>query len=383
MKSKDRVREAFAHRESDRVPVFEQEIASNIASKILGRYAYTGGGIGWRDNVELLFQRRRDFLVEKLCGDLIELHEKLDMDVVRAPLVPEKDAEGPKRKLDEYTYYYEDEEEERWSVHRYEPSTMMYSLVDSSFKREGLPAVERFIRNIEDKEIEIDESAFEVMRTMTERLGGERTITAASGIGIPFETSWLRALYEKPEIVGIYLDYCVRRELMLISRYKQIGVDFILGGGDIANNGGPFYSPGVFRKAILPKLKQIVDFCHELALPYIYRTDGNIWPIANELLVESGVDGYGEIDAQAGMRLGELKAKFPGLVLWGNVDCAKTLVFGSREEVIDETRRAITEGAPGGGYILGSSNTIHPNVRLENFLLMLETAKRYGRYQNM
>jgi uroporphyrinogen decarboxylase len=80
------------------------------------------------------------------------------------------------------------------------------------------------------------------------------------------------------------------------------------------------------------------------------------------------------------MKLGELKAKFKGLVLWGNIDCAKTLVFGSKEEVAQETKRAIRQGGPGGGYILGSSNTIHPNVRLENFLVMLETARRYGKY---
>ncbi|MGQ9597698.1 MAG: hypothetical protein ACUVQY_11080, partial [Thermoproteota archaeon] len=81
-------------------------------------------------------------------------------------------------------------------------------------------------------------------------------------------------------------------------------------------------------------MRKIINFCHGLELPYIYRTDGNIWQIANELLVESGVDGYGEIDAQAGMKLGELKRSFPNLVLWGNIDCAKTLVLGTKEQVI-------------------------------------------------
>lgn len=32
------------------------------------------------------------------------------MDIIRAPLVPDKNTKGPKKKLDDYTYYYEDED---------------------------------------------------------------------------------------------------------------------------------------------------------------------------------------------------------------------------------------------------------------------------------
>lgn len=381
LNSKERVKVTFGHEEPDRVPVFEQEIASNIASQILGRHAYTGsGGIGWRETVELVFQHKRDFLVDRLCQDLVELHEGLGMDVVRAPLVPEKGAEGPKRKLDEYTYYYEDEESRTWSIQRYEPRTMMFSVVDSSYRREGVPAVERLVHKIEDEEIELEKSAYEAMEVIVGALGRERAITTSSGIGIPLESSWLRVLYDKPELVETYLRYLVKREKTHILESKRIGIDFVLGGGDIANNSGPFYSPSIIRRFILPRLEEITGFCHELGLAYVYRTDGNIWPIANELFIESGVDGYGEIDAQAGMRLGDLKRRLPNLVLWGNIDCAKTLVLGSKEDATRETIEAIKEAAAGGGYILGSSNTIHPTVKLENFLAMLDAARRYGEY---
>lgn len=67
-------------------------------------------------------------------------------------------------------------------------------------------------------------------------------------------------------------------------------------------------------------------------------------------------------------------------MLWGNIDCAKTLVLGTKEQVIRKTMEAIRTAAPGGGYILGSSNTIRPTVKLENFMTMLETARAYGKY---
>ena len=114
----------------------------------------------------------------------------------------------------------------------------------------------------------------------------------------------------------------------------------------------------------------------------MYRTDGNIWPIAEELLVESGVHGYGEIDIEAGMNIGELKRRFPHLTLWGGVKCGSTLIRGTKEEIVTETKKAIEEGAPGGGFIFGSSNAIQSSVPPENFLIMLETAKKYGKYKS-
>ncbi|MGQ9597699.1 MAG: hypothetical protein ACUVQY_11085 [Thermoproteota archaeon] len=74
----------------------------------------------------------------------------------------------------------------------------------------------------------------------------------SSVIGIPLEASWLRALYEKPTIVENYLDHIVKREIFLISKYRKIGVDFILGGGDIASNSGPFFSLPIFKKIFRP-----------------------------------------------------------------------------------------------------------------------------------
>ncbi|MGC8977064.1 MAG: hypothetical protein ACP5OB_05510 [Candidatus Ratteibacteria bacterium] len=44
MTGKERVINAFSHKESDFVPVSDQLIVSKVASEILGRYAYTGGG---------------------------------------------------------------------------------------------------------------------------------------------------------------------------------------------------------------------------------------------------------------------------------------------------------------------------------------------------
>jgi uroporphyrinogen decarboxylase len=381
MTGRERVQTAIFHETPDRVPLFEQEIASNVASAILGRRAYTcGGGIGWREVAELLFNGKRDFLVERASRDLKDLHLILDLDMIRPPLLPSK---GPKKKINSNTYYYEDEDSKTWWIQRFDESSKMFMTVDSSFRREGLQAVERFIEKSLDKPIEIDENSFNIWDRLFDDFGEEKFFAGGGNLAISMDPPWLKALYQRPTLIEAYLDRVLKILKASIKVQKNHGADLILGGGDIADNHGPVISPSIYRKIFLPKLKELTDFCHSLGLPYIYRTDGYIWPLAKELFVDSGVDGYGEIDAQAGMKLSDLKKKLPHLILWGNVDCAKTLVLGSPSDVEAETKRCIEEGSPGGGFILGSSNTIHPNVKPENFLIMLKTAKKYGIYDKL
>ena len=54
--------------------------------------------------------------------------------------------------------------------------------------------------------------------------------------------------------------------------------------------------------------------------------------------------------------------------------------YATVEEVVEETKQAIIKGAPGGGYILSSSNSIHASVKPENYMAMLDTLKKFGRY---
>lgn len=46
----------------------------------------------------------------------------------------------------------------------------------------------------------------------------------------------------------------------------------------------------------------------------------------------------------------------------------------------DRTKKLIKELAPGGGYVLSSGHSINPAVKLENFLVMHDTLKKFGQY---
>ena len=81
------------------------------------------------------------------------------------------------------------------------------------------------------------------------------------------------------------------------------------------------------------------------------------------------------------MDIVELKRDYGGrLCLVGNTDLSFTLTLGTPEDVRAEVRERIRGVAPGGGYCVGSSNTVTNYVPLPNFRAMLETTFQYGAY---
>ena len=62
----------------------------------------------------------------------------------------------------------------------------------------------------------------------------------------------------------------------------------------------------------------------------------------------------------------------------GNLDTA-TLMYGSKEQIADETKRIIDIGAPGGGFIMDISIGID-ECKLENLDVFFETSLKHGKY---
>jgi uroporphyrinogen decarboxylase len=190
----------------------------------------------------------------------------------------------------------------------------------------------------------------------------------------------LMTIAAEPELIKALVDMSVEINLAMAKEVASRGVDFIWTGDDYAYNTGPMMSPNSFRELFYPGLCRVIGGFRELGLPVIKHTDGDLWPII-DMIVDSGISCLDPIDPQAGMDLSEVKAKYGHrIALKGNVDCAQTLSYATVEEVVEETKQAIIKGAPGGGYILSSSNSIHASVKPENYMAMLDTLKKFGRY---
>jgi len=198
-------------------------------------------------------------------------------------------------------------------------------------------------------------------------------------MGMPITAPWLEAMLLDPEAIEKYLDIQLARALESLKVQAKMGVRIFWGGADMASKSGPVYSPHLFHKFMLPRLQKVSELYNKLGVYHIFKSDGNLWPVAGDLFVKSGIHGCIEIEGDAGMDLGRLKKEYGHLTLWGNLS-THLLRVGTVEEVIKETKNCIDKAAEGGGYVFSISNAILHGTPPENVLAMYKTAKEYGKY---
>jgi uroporphyrinogen decarboxylase len=161
--------------------------------------------------------------------------------------------------------------------------------------------------------------------------------------------------------------------------FIEAGVEILVVGDDYADNHGPLINPQLFKEYEVPNLKNIVDIGKKHGVPVLKHSDGNLYPILDDI-VSTGINGLHPIEPGA-MDLRDVKEKLGNKIcILGNVDCRDVLPYGSEEDVRRDVRRCIDAAAKGGGFVLASSNSIHSNVNVENVYVMVDEARKYGKY---
>ena len=227
---------------------------------------------------------------------------------------------------------------------------------------------------------------FDKIKTALDRFGDEKSIIirlrdvfSQPRDLMGFE-NFLMAFYTDPDLVDELMRISVEYNTKLAKNAKEIGGKIIVVGDDVADNSGLMMSPDMYKKQIFPRFKELISNFKEMDFLVIKHTDGKILDIM-DLLVESGIDCIDPIDPLAGMNIAEMKKDYGDkLCLKGNIDCVKTLVNKTQEEVKKETIECILAASPGGGHVISSSNSIHRGINPENYKTFLDTIKEYGTY---
>jgi uroporphyrinogen decarboxylase len=166
----------------------------------------------------------------------------------------------------------------------------------------------------------------------------------------------------------------------LFKNAAEAGADVLLTGDDYAGRLGTLMSPAHFRRFVLPYLKRAVEVAKSFGLPFIKHTDGNLWKVMDDI-VGSGISGLCPLEPIAHMDIGEVKRRYGDRIcLAGNIDCTEVLPHGTEKDVAEAVKETIAKAAPGGGFVLSSSNSIHPGVKPDNYLAMINAARKFGNY---
>lgn len=209
-----------------------------------------------------------------------------------------------------------------------------------------------------------------------------------SGVGGIFTRTWMILGYEHfcysladdPELVARVSEQVGRIQCEVLRRVVKMDKVFAIWyGDDLAYTEGLLASPQVFRRHLFPWMEEMATIAHEAGMPFILHSDGTLWQILDDL-VALGLNALHPIEPKA-MDINQVKARYGHkLALFGNIDLGYTLTRGTPEEVRAEVKQRIRDLAPGGGYAVGSSNSVTRYVPLENFNAMREATFEYGVY---
>ena len=241
-----------------------------------------------------------------------------------------------------------------------------------------------------DMASKLEPNQFSVVEYWAEKMGRDKAHFIL--LADPIKTSWeLRG-----GMANLLMDYILQPDLVhalarIVTDYNmavvQMAVDLgyepdaVIMNGDLAGEQTTLMSPKHYREFVKPYHRELVDHVHGLGLKFVKHSDGNVWPILDDL-IDVGFDGFHPIQPQC-MDIAEVKQHVAGRIcLLGNIDVRYLLPFGSVDEVVQTVQDTIRKAAPGGGYILMSSNSIMPGCKAENVIAMFRAAREFGSYSD-
>jgi len=173
---------------------------------------------------------------------------------------------------------------------------------------------------------------------------------------------------------------CLGRFLGAISSaLADAGADCVWSWDDLGFRDGPFFSPSLYEKYLLPCHAQINRPFRKRGLPCVLHSDGNVNVLVPQL-IRAGFTVLQPMEAKAGMDVVQLKERYGDrLAFIGNID-ARTICTNNIELIRDEVLKKMGAAASGGGYVLCSDHSIPPDVTLDTFKAFSEMARKYGRY---
>ena len=149
-------------------------------------------------------------------------------------------------------------------------------------------------------------------------------------------------------------------------------------GTDFGTQRGPFISVETYRELFKPFNKRINDWIHaHTSWKTFIHTCGGIEPLIEDF-IDAGFDILNPVQCSAkDMEPERLKEKYGDRVtFWGGgVDTQKTLPFGTSNEVRQEVRERIKIFSQGGGFVFNTIHNVQANVPIENLLAMFETLR--------
>ncbi|MEG0785058.1 MAG: uroporphyrinogen decarboxylase family protein [Christensenella sp.] len=206
-------------------------------------------------------------------------------------------------------------------------------------------------------------------------------------VGGLFELAWALRGYEQfmmdlaltPEIPHYIMQkitdfYCEYIDRAMCAAGDKI--DVIFSYDDIACQRGMLISVQMWEEFIKPYHEQMNSVAKQYGKKILYHTCGNIYQSeVLDGLIEMGIDVLNPIQMCGDMSLEQLKESYgTKLCFHGGMDIQTVLPFFEAQKIREETRKLIRIMGAEGGFVFTSTHYIQNDTPIENVIAMYEEA---------
>jgi len=154
-------------------------------------------------------------------------------------------------------------------------------------------------------------------------------------------------------------------------------VKIIWGSDDMGFRSGTLISPDDLREFVLPGHKRMAELSHQAGRPYLLHACGNLRAIMEDLIEDVHIDALHSFEDTIVSVISMKETYGDRIALLGGID-VDFICRASEPEIRQRVQDTLDRCMPGGGYCLGTGNSVTNYIPLDNYLAMLDQGRRWS-----
>jgi len=194
--------------------------------------------------------------------------------------------------------------------------------------------------------------------------------------GMGYETLCY-ALYDQRDLVRAMADRFI--EMFRASLNRMLAFDrvrIVWGSDDMGFRSATLISPDDLREFVLPGHKLMAEMSHAAGRPYLLHACGNLREIMEDLIEDVRIDAQHSFEDTIVDVIEWKRTYGDRIAILGGID-VDFLCRASEAQIRQRVRRTLAACMSGGGYCLGSGNSVANYIPVDNYLVMLDEGRRW------